>query len=170
MSLIPTSLKTWWSVTRMQSHLLLSTVPCQTCVHGFRWRKQRRFRKWRIRSMRPNSIIISATIWLSGFWATSKSTLRYPIKIGYWTRKCSKASSILGKGANVVGGKYALTTGVLCVPLPTSQLTTFSPWMRLNSRIYPVGWSHEPRATTTCNPPELSGRSVKQTKLYPSRL
>ena len=107
--------------------------------------------------------------WLRGFWASSKSTLRSPIKIGFCPRKRSRASSRSGMWASMVSGSYSSMTGVWEVPLTTSHLTTFGLWMRVDSRFYPVGWSHETRPTPPCAPPALAGRSFEQTMSYPRR-
>ena len=71
-----------------------------------------------------------------------------------------KASSRSGRWDSMVGWRYDPMTGVLDVPLMTSQLTTFVLWKCVDLRLHPVRRTRETSTTHLCSLPSLAGWAV----------
>ena len=63
----------------------------------------------------------------------------------------------------MVGGRYDKMRGVRDVPLTSSQLTTFGLWKHVDSRLHPIGRSHETSTIPPCAMLDLDDRCTKQT-------
>ena len=117
--------------------------------------------------MRPYSARRSATCWIQGIPALSRSTFRSPSTMGYLKR--FRASSRSGRCYSIDRGRYASESGVRVSPVTILQLTTFGLWEHMDSIPHRTGHSLVTIPTLPWNPLVLEGRAAKKVMLYPIR-
>ena len=132
---------------------------CWNWDQVFRFRKLRRSRKWRTRSMRPYSTRRSATCWLRGILALLRYTFRSPGTMGYL--KCFRDSSRSGGCSSVDEGRYAPEEWG---PYESGdKLTAYHVWTVVACGIYPSPEGPLPhyKYNATLRPPR-AGRPCRQ--------
>ena len=151
-------------VPKTESHLSHNKMPCRTWNHIPVLETPELLGWWR-KSTILNSIIISATCWLRGFWAWML-VLSSPNIMVSWSWKRISAFSKSSKLYRVELGSHAYMSRVH-FPVITWQLTTFRLWKRVYSMLQPWGWSRKTRPTPSFTSSAAVVISCSHTTLYP---
>ena len=111
-----------------------------------------------------------ATCSSRGFLKWPISVLRSPGMTGSLTRERSSASYKYSRWSRVDGGIYATISGLHWYLETSLPLTTFVPWKRVDSKIYPSGFSCDTITTPPCATLTSVTVSSEYTTLYTRRL